>query len=220
MNVIIVGCGRVGTELALSLCADHHVSVIDQRSYAFERLGTNFRGRTLQGKALDRDVLVGAGIQTAEALAAVTTSDNTNAVVGKIARDIYHVRHIVARIYNPRRAPLYEKLGLQTVASSSWGAQRIEQLILHPKLQSTYSAGDGEVQIYETVISEDWDGRKLSELVPAGQALPVALARDGQGMLPSEGLVLRTHDNLLISATTEGMTVLRQRLHANGKERR
>lgn len=218
MNVIIVGCGRVGTELALSLCTDHAVCVVDKDARAFERLGTNFHGRTIQGKALDRDVLARAGIQTADALAAVTTSDNANAIVGKIARDVYHVPRIVARIYNPRRAPLYEKLGLQTVASSTWGAQRIEQLILHPKLQSTYSAGDGEVQIYETMISEDWNGRRLSELIPE-EAVPVALTREGRSTLPSGNVTLESGDVLLISATTAGIATLRQRLHANGKEK-
>jgi len=203
MNVIIVGCGRVGAELALSLCNDQRVCVIDQNPRAFERLGTNFRGRTLQGKALDRDVLVRAGVETADALAAVTTSDNANAIVGKIARDIFHVPRVVARIYNPRRAPLYEKLGLETVASSSWGAQRIEQLIVHPKLQSTYLAGRGEVQIYETNVPEDWNGRKVSELLPDGQALSVALTRHGQAMLPAADTILQSQDNLLISATQE-----------------
>jgi trk/ktr system potassium uptake protein len=217
MNVIIVGCGRVGAELALSLCADHHICVIDQSPSAFERLSTDFRGRTLQGKALDRDVLIRAGVESADALAAVTTSDNANAIVGKIARDVFHIRRVVARIYNPRRAPLYEKLGLQTVASSSWGAQRIEQLIVHPKLQSTYLAGKGEVQIYETNVPEDWNGRKISELVPVGQALPVALTREGQAILPSAGTILQTQDDLLISATQEGVALLRERLHVNGK---
>ena len=219
MNVIIVGCGRVGTELALSLCADHTVCVVDKDARAFERLGTNFHGRTIQGKALDRDVLGRAGIQAADALAAVTTSDNANAIVGKIARDVYHIPRIVARIYNPRRAPLYERLGLQTVASSTWGAQRIEQLILHPKLQSTYSAGDGEVQIYETTIPEDWNGRRLLELVPQGQAVPAALTREGRSTLPSENVTLEAGDVLLISATTAGIATLRQRLHSNGKEK-
>src|SRR5574341_883313 len=139
-QIIVVGCGRVGRELALSVFRKgHSVAVVDVNPSAFDRLGSEFRGRTGQGDGFAEDVLKRAGIETADAVAAVTTSDSVNIVVARVARDLYHIPHGVARVYNPRRAPIYEKLGLQTIASSSWGAQRIEQLILHPGLQSVYS---------------------------------------------------------------------------------
>ncbi len=216
-RIIIVGCGRVGVELSLSLVRQgHDVTVVDGNAQAFERLGGEFRGRTVQGEALDRDVLIRAGIESAHAFAAVTASDSANIVAAKIARDLFHVEHVVARIYNPRRAPIYEKLGLQTVTSSTWGAQRIEQLILHPGVQSVGSAGHGEVQVYELSIPEDWSGRPIGDLLPAQAALPVALTRGGRALLPDLGTVLQTHDLLQVSATADGARLLRQRLHENG----
>ncbi|MGH2522096.1 MAG: potassium channel family protein [Anaerolineales bacterium] len=220
--IIIVGCGRVGAELAASVARQNHaVTVIDTNPRAFDRLGPEFRGRTVEGDSLDQDVLKRAGIETAHGLAAVTTSDSVNIVVARVARDMYKVEHVIARVYNPHRTPIYEKLGLQTIASSSWGAQRIEQLLLHPGLQSVYSAGNGEVQLYEISVPEDWAGRKLSELVPREGAVPVALARGGRGSLPSGQTVLQAHDIIQVSATVEGAALLRARLarlHENGKE--
>lgn len=218
MNVIIVGCGRVGVELALSLCQRHLVTVIDTNADAFDRLGSDFRGRTVQGEGFDREVLKRAGIESADALTAVTTSDNVNVVVARVARDLYHIPHVVARVYNPRRIPIYEKFGLQTVASSSWGAQRIEQLMLHPGLHSLLSAGNGEVQLYEISVPEEWSGHRLSDLVPAQGAIATALVRCGRATLPEHATPLQAQDLLHVSATAEGVAVLRQRLQANGKE--
>ena len=218
-QIIIVGCGRVGTELALSVFRKGYgVAVVDVNPRAFDRLGPEFRGRTVQGDGFAEDVLKRAGIETADALAAVTTSDSVNIVVARVARDIYHLAHVVARAYNPRRAPIYEKLGLQTIASSSWGALRIEQLILHPGLQSVYSAGNGEVQLYEVSVPHEWEGRTVGDLVPAENALPVAIARGGRACLPDRSTVLRAHDVLQVSATDEGAAILRQRLQSRGEK--
>ena len=173
MNVIIVGCGRVGVELALSLYKENFVAIIDNRPQSFDRLGSEFRGRTIQGEALDHAVLQRAGIETAHALAAVTTSDNVNVIVGRMARDLYHIKHVAARVYNPRRIPIYEKFGLQTVSSSTWGAQRIEQLILHPGVQSVFSAGNGEIQLYEISIPSEWSGKSIADLIPANETIPM-----------------------------------------------
>jgi len=216
MNIIIVGCGRVGVELALSLHQYHLVSVIDRDARSFDRLGLHFSGRTVQGHGMDRTSLEQAGIENADALAAVTVSDNVNAIVSRIARDIYHVNRVVARIYNPRRAPIYEKLNLQTVSSSSWGAHRIEQLLVHPGMQSVASAGNGEVQIYEVTIPSEWNGRKVSDLVPMEHAIPVALARNGKGILPRGEIALAAQDILQVSSTPEGVKILRERIQENG----
>lgn len=218
-QIIIVGCGRVGGELALSVFRKgHSVAVVDSNPRAFDRLGSEFRGRTVQGDGFAEDVLKRAGIETADAVAAVTTSDSVNIVVARVARDLYHIPHVVARVYNPRRAPIYEKLGLQTIASSSWGAQRIEQLILHPGLQSVYSAGNGEVQIYEVSVPHGWDGGAVGDLVPDVNALPVAIARGGRACLPDRSTILRAHDVLQVSATDEGAAILRQRLQSRGEK--
>lgn len=218
MKIIVVGCGRVGVELALSLQAGHLVTVIDSDPRAFDRLGLHYSGRTVRGEALDRDVLLRAGIETADALAAVTASDNVNVIVASVARKIYHIQRVVTRVYSPRRRPIYEKLNVQTVASSSWGAHRIEQLLVHPGLQSLFAAGNGEVQVYEMPIPDEWSGRKVADLVPVGTALPVALARGGRGLLPGADTLFETDDVLQVSATDAGIKILRERVHANGHE--
>jgi trk system potassium uptake protein TrkA len=218
-NIIIVGCGRLGVELALSVHRQgHNVAVMDSSARAFDRLGPEFRGRTVLGDALDYDALRRAGIETAHGLAAVTASDSANLITARIARDIFKVEHVVARVYDPVRRQAYELHGLQTVASTSWGAQRIEQLLLHPGLQSVCVAGNGEVQIYEVTVPEGWKDRRLSELVPAGSALPVAVARGGRGLLPSADFVLQAQDVLQVSATAEGAAILRERLPGHRKD--
>ncbi|MBI5193052.1 MAG: TrkA family potassium uptake protein [Nitrospirae bacterium] len=209
-KIIIVGCGRVGVELTLSLYNQGHtVSVVDVNPRAFDRLGPQFRGRTVQGECIDQDVLKRAGIETADALAAVTSSDSVNLICARIARDFFHIKHVVARVYNPVRMPIYEKLGLQTVASSSWGARRMEQLILQTELQGISAIGHGEVQIYEIIVPESWNGHKVSELIPAGSALPVSIVRGGRASLPGPETIIQTHDLLQVSATTEGAVALR-----------
>jgi trk system potassium uptake protein len=220
MKIIIVGCGRVGVELALALHQNHLVSVIDRNARSFDRLGLHFSGRTVQGHGMDRTALERAGIESANALAAVTSSDNVNAIVARVAQDMYHVPRVVARIYNPRRAPIYEKLNLQTVSSSSWGAHRIEQLLVHPGMQSVSSAGNGEVQVYELTVPAEWNGRKVSELVPMENAIPVALTRNGKGILPRPGIALEPQDILQVSSTPDGVKILRERVHENGNGHR
>ncbi len=217
MKVIIVGCGRVGVELAMALHAEHVVTVIDPDPRAFDRLGPDFSGRTVQGEGLDRDALLRAGIETADAVAAVTASDNVNAIVARVAREIFHVQRVATRVYNPRRLPIYEKLNLQTVSSSSWGAHRIEQLLVHPGVQSIVSAGDGEVQVYEIAVPQEWSGRLLADLVPADCAIPVSLARGAHSFLPRPELTLQAADILQVSATRDGLKILRERVHDNGK---
>ncbi len=216
MNVIIVGCGRVGAELALALHNEHQITVIDPDPRAFDRLGPEFSGRTVQGEALDRSALIRAGIETADAVAAVTSSDNVNVIVARLARDTFHVKRVAARGYNPRRLPLYEELGVPTVSSSSWGAHRMEQLLIHPALQSMVSAGNGEVQIYEMIIPHEWAGHKLADLVPSDSAIPVSLSRGSTSCLPRWDSALQADDILQVSATAEGLKLLRERIHANG----
>ncbi len=215
-DILIVGCGRMGVELALSIHRQGYpVAVMDCNPRAFDRLGPAFGGRTVLGDALDQDALQRAGVQTAHGLAAVTASDSTNAVVARVARDFYQVQHVVARVYDPGQSAIYEMLGIQTVATSSWGARRFEQLLLHPTLLSVHAAGNGEVQIYEVSVPEGWNGRPLSDLIPAGSALPVSVARGGRGMLPAADFRLQSADVLQVSATADGAAALRERLGAD-----
>lgn len=213
-HIIIVGCGRVGAELAQALWnKQHRVTVMDAHQRSFERLGPAFQGRTVQGDGMDREALKRAGIESAHALAAVTSSDSVNIVVARMAQDIFRLRHVVARVYNPLRAPVYEKLGLQTIASSSWAAQRIEQIILHPGMRSLHAVGNGEVEVYEISVPREWAGRRLRDVLPAEGAAPVALARSGRGLIATPETILEADDLLNISATDVAATQLRRRLH-------
>jgi trk system potassium uptake protein TrkA len=209
-NIIIIGCGRVGAELALSLWnKQHRVTVMDANARAFERLGPEFQGRTVQGDGMDREALKRAGIREAHALAAVTTSDSVNIVVARTAQQIFEVPHVVARVYNPRRAPVYDKLGLQTIASSSWAAQRVEEIILHPGMRHLHGAGSGEVQVYELEVPPEWNGRRVGEVLPERGALALALARGGHASLPDRDTVLQTHDLLQVSVVDSAAEALR-----------
>jgi len=218
-HIIIIGCGRLGVELALSLAhKKHSVCVVDSNQRAFDRLGPDFVGRTVQGEAVDQDVLLRAGIEETHAFAAVTSSDSVNIVTSRVARDIYKVHHVIARIYNPSKAVIYEKLGLQTVATTSWGAQRFEQLILHTGFRSLGSIGNGEVQLYEFTVPAITQGKKLSDLPPNDQVVVVAITRGGKTILPHGDLTLQEHDIVQVSATSAGASMLRQRLSvAEGK---
>ncbi|MCS6909490.1 MAG: NAD-binding protein [Anaerolineales bacterium] len=209
-NIIIVGCGRVGTELAISLCCkQHRVTVMDANAQALQRLGPEFTGRTVQGDGMDREALKRAGIHQAHALAAVTSSDSVNIVVARTAQQIYNVPRVVARVYNPRRAPVYQKLGLQTIASSSWAAQRIEELILRPGMRHLHGVGSGEVQVYELEVPSEWNGRRISDVLPPQGALALALTRGGHAFLPTPDTVLQTHDLLQVSVTDSAAEALR-----------
>jgi trk system potassium uptake protein TrkA len=213
MNVIVVGCGRVGAGLAYRLYQKgHRVTVIDQVSQAFDNLPEDFRGRTLIGDVLDEDVLCRAGIERIEGLAAVTNSDSVNAVIGHVARTVFQVPSVVTRNYDPRWRSFLEALGLQVVSSASWGARRIEELLYQAELHSVFSAGNGEVEIYELAVRDEWHGRSVQELLPDSDCLAVALTRAGRATLPGRDSKLESGDVLHVSATLEGVEALRQRL--------
>lgn len=213
MNIIVVGCGRMGAELAYRLYKmGHQVTVMDVVASAFNNLPPDFPGRKVEGEILARDVLHRAGIEQAGGLAAVTNSDAFNAVVAHVARSVYKVPHVVVRNYDPHWRALHEAFGLQVISSSSWGAQRIAEMISQSSFLTVFSAGNGEVEIYELAIPEGWSGRTVQELVPAEQCLAVAITRVGRAMLPQGDLLLETDDVVHVSATLEGIQALRTRL--------
>jgi trk system potassium uptake protein TrkA len=213
MNIIVVGCGRVGAELAYRLFrSGHHVTVIDSMASAFETLPADFRGRTLEGDVLAQDVLRRAGAEHADALASVTPSDAVNAVVARTAHEFFHVRQVVIRNYDPKQRPLLEAFGLPIVAPSTWGAQRIEEQLSDASMPALFSSGNGEVEVYECIVPSAWAGKTLGELLPAGQCLPVAVARAGRAMLPGPDTPLKAGDVVHVSATEDGIRRLRQQL--------
>jgi trk system potassium uptake protein TrkA len=206
----------VGAELAYRLFkAGHQIAVVDSNRDSFNRLHPEFRGRTLEGEGLAESVLERAGIKEAHGLAAVTNSDTLNAVVAHTARAIYGVPIVVARNYDPELRPLIEAFGLQTVSSTYWGAQRVEELLTNPMQKTVYSAGNGEVEVYELIIPESWNKRTLGDLLaePA-VCYPVALTRAGRSFLPDPSILLEYGDILHVSSTFEGIDVVTARLSA------
>jgi trk system potassium uptake protein TrkA len=215
MNIIVVGCGRVGAELAHRLLRkNHRVTVIDHASSAFNNLPPDFLGRTIEGDAMNQNVLERAGINEADGLAVVTNSDPLNAVVAHLAREAYKIENVVVRNYNPSLRGVLEAFNLQLISSSSWGAQRLEELLAHAEMHTVFSSGNGEVEVYEFGIPVSWHGHLLAELLPAENCLPVSITRAGSAIPPSlEETTLNADDIVLVSATFDGIEAVRKRLH-------
>jgi trk system potassium uptake protein TrkA len=213
MNVIVVGCGRVGAELAFLMSRrGHDVTVIDHVGSSFSHLDPDYRGRTIEAEPLAEGVLEKAGVREAQALATVTNSDAVNAVVAHVARNIYGVTNVVARNYDPRWRVLHEAMGLLSVSSTAWGAQRTSELLERPRLRAVFSAGNGEVEIYEVTVPERWAGRKVADLVAGLSCSVVSLTQAGRARLPEPGQLLGAGDVLHLAATHEGASALDRRL--------
>lgn len=213
MDYIVVGCGRVGAELAYNLFKKgHKVSVIDLAPVAFNNLPVDFRGRMVEGEGLEKEVLHRAGIEHADGLAAVTSSDSVNAIVAYVARTVYEVQNVVVRNYDPRLRPMLEAFGLQLVNASTWGAQRLEELLYDVEMRTVFSAGNGEVEIYEFVAPAEWNGRELGGFLPEKDCVPVSITRSGRAILPTRETVILAGDVINVSATLEGIRPVCQRL--------
>lgn len=217
MNIIVVGCGKLGAELAFRLFRrSQSVTIIDRSPGAFDNLPSDFQGRMCEGEALNRDVLHRAGIENTDALAAVTNSDSVNAVIGYIAQSIYGVGNVVVRNYNPNCRSIFEAFGLQVISSTSWGAQRLEEMIYHSDIRAIFSPGNGEVEIYEMVIPEYWNNKKIVDLLTTDDCIAVSLTHAGISSMPSSEAVMKMGDILHISTTFEGIEQIRSRLQKKG----
>lgn len=195
MRIIVAGCGRTGAGLARTLAAGgHHVAVIDHDEPAFERLGAGFSGERVLGSAVDRDVLVAAGIEAAGAVAAVTGDDEVNAVVARLASRIMRVPRVVARLYDPRKAQIYRRLGVQVVAPVDWGIRRAAELLTFSDVGELISLGSGQVDVVEVELPHLLAGRPIDELSAAGEVLPVAISRSGRTFIPTAGTTLQAGD--------------------------
>lgn len=213
MKTIVVGCGRVGAELAYRLYQKgHDVTVIDESEAAFQNLPDDFRGRTLEGDILSEEMQHRCGMKQAHGLAAVTSSDSLNAVLGHIARTVYQIPHVIIRNYDPRRRPFCDAFGLPVISSTSWGAQRMEEFLALEPIRAVMSTGNGDVEIYEVTIGAQWAGNTVQELLTDSAALAVSLTRAAQTMLPTATTTLAAGDRLHISATSAGVEALRKQL--------
>ncbi len=212
MKVIVVGCGRMGAELAYRMCSrGHDVAVIDAKEAALNSLPDDFHGRIFEGDPMAQDVLLRAGIETCDALAAITESDSINLVVGHVAHTQFNVPHVVARNFDPINRFLFEAFNLQVVSATGWGAQRLEELMYHEDIRAVFSAGNGEVEIYEIIIPEAWQGKTVQDLV-CGSCIPASLSRGGRAFLPERDTIMQEDDVLHLSSTLDGIEAVRSRL--------
>jgi trk system potassium uptake protein TrkA len=195
MKIIVAGCGRTGSGLARTLEAGgHRVAVIDQDEAAFERLGSTFAGERVLGIAFDRQVLERAGIESADAVAAVTGDDEVNAVVARLASRMKRVPRVVARLYDPRKAQIYRRLGVQVVAPVDWGIRRAAELLTFSEVGELISLGGGQVDLVEVELPHLLAGRPIDELTAPGEVLPVSISRAGRTFIPTAGTTLQAGD--------------------------
>ncbi len=214
MHVVVVGCGRVGSELAAVLeQSGHSVAIVDKRAAAFRRLPKQFAGQQVVGFGFDRDHLREAGIERAEALAAVTSGDNSNILAARIARENFGIERVVARIYDPRRALIYQRLGIPTVATVSWTTDQVLRRLI-PSSERTHDWVDpsGKVAMTSFGIPAAWCGAKLSNLNEAGSFWLTAVSRFGAAEVVGTDTVGQEGDVLHFVAGVEALASLQERL--------
>jgi len=195
VHVVIMGCGRVGSALARSLeKLGHTVAVVDRDPGAFRRLAAEFAGSKITGIGFDRDTLVEAGIERAGAFAAVSSGDNSNIVAARVARETFGIDNVVARIYDPNRAAVYQKLGIPTVATVRWTADQVIRRLIPEGLLNEWRDPSGKIMLAEIAMSPDWVGHRVTRLESATGARVALLTRLGEGMLPDASALIQEGD--------------------------
>jgi trk/ktr system potassium uptake protein len=195
VHVVIMGSGRVGIATSMALTQrGHSVALIDKRAEAFDRLPPGFAARTIVGVGFDREVLEEAGIKQAEAFIAVSSGDNSNIVSARIAREHYHVPKVIARIYDPRRAEIYERLNIPTIASVAWSVHQIEYLLFHGREELKESYGGGSLLDYRLVVPDHLTGKPVASVQIPGKIMVAGIERGGTGFLPVDGSTFQQGD--------------------------
>lgn len=209
MHVVIMGCGRVGSTLAQELDSrGHSIAIIDQDPTSFRKLPPTFGGRTIAGVGFDRDRLIEAGIQDADAFAAVSSGDNSNIISARVARETFKVPKVIARIYDPRRAEIYQRLGVETVASVAWTAQQMVHSIT-PELAEDWHDTTGTVTMAPLAYSERWIGERVKRLSDESGSRIAFITRLGKSILPTSDTVIQEGDKVhVLFATGQRESVL------------
>jgi trk system potassium uptake protein TrkA len=222
VHIVIVGCGRVGSGLGVDLIEQGHtVAIIDRNAKAFRRLPAGWPGATVIGSGFDRDDLDRAGADRATSLAAVTSGDNTNILTARIARETYEIPNVVARIYDPRRAQIYLRLGIPTVATVSWTIDQVRRRLIPGRQDSEWSDPTGTLSLLERELPDGWAGKRLAELSVPGEASLVAMTRAGIARLDFDDLVGQDGDLLHFLVTDTAFKRFQDRLDgatADGSE--
>ncbi len=213
MKIIVVGCGRQGTDLAQVLDkAGHRVTVIDPDPEHLARLDTTFGGRIIEGVVFDRDVLIDAGIERTDGLAAMTNSDDANIVTALLARNVFKVPQVVARIYDPRQRDIYGRLGLRTISPVEIGTTHIVSLLVHAKLETLSTLGSGELLTVQTQTPVLLIGRTVRQLTVPGEICVVAIIRQGRAFIPTLGTEFAADDLIVLSVMSTATDRLNQLL--------
>jgi len=201
VHVVIMGCGRVGASLAAAVeRLGNAVAVIDKDAQAFRRLGTDFHGQQVVGGGFDRRVLVEAGVERAGAFAAVSSGDNSNIISARVARETFGVEHVVARIYDAKRAEVYERLGIPTVATVPWTTDRLMRTLLPDGVASAWRDPTGKVAIVQLPLHEGWVGHAVQEVESATGCRVAFVMRFGTGVLPGPKTVVQADDQVYVAA--------------------
>ncbi len=209
MKVIVMGCGRIGSQVSRLLSEQgHEVTVIDHDSNADGRLGPNFKGTIIKGVGFDRNILLQAGIQNVDAFVAASQSDNANIVAARTARNIFHVPRVVARLYDPRRAEIYQRLGLTTISSTNWGAERIFQVLTHVNIDVWNTFGSGEIALVHVELPSPLSGRNVMQLNVPGETMVVSITRDDHAFIPAQGTEFREGDLVHLVVLSSAMNRL------------
>ncbi len=219
VHIVIMGCGRVGSTLARSLeKRGHTVAVIDQNTEAFRRLGPDFDGQTIKGVGFDREVLTEAGIERAEAFAAVSNGDNSNILAARVVRETFDVHNVVARIYDPGRAEVYERLGIPTVATVRWTSDQVLRRLLPAGSEPQWRDPSGSVRLMEVHVDRSWVGRTVEQIEAATGAKIPFVFRLGSGVVPRRGTVFQDGDLIYAAVADERLADVEAILAARPKE--
>jgi trk system potassium uptake protein TrkA len=218
VHVVVVGCGRVGSGLAVQLVElGHSVAILDKNARAFRRLPDDWPGAQVRGSGFDRSDLEEAGAERAGALAAVTSGDNSNILTARIARETYGIANVVARIYDPRRAEIYQRLGIPTVATVTWTTNQVMRRLLPDTVKGEWTDATGRLVIADRVLPDSWAGRRLEEINEAGTVRLIAVTRAGVPRLDVADLVGQEDDVLHVALTKDAVDVFEERLGTGGR---
>jgi trk system potassium uptake protein TrkA len=215
VHFVIMGCGRTGSTLA-QMVEDrgHTVAVVDQNADAFRRLGPHFEGRRVVGPGFDRDTLREAGIEDAYAFAAVSNGDNSNILAARVARETFGVSNVVARIYDPGRAEVYQRLGIPTVATVRWTADQMARRLLPSGAISEFRDPSGAVVLAEVQVHVGWVGRRMPALEGVSGARVAFLTRLGEGIVPGADTVYQEGDLVHVVMRHDQVATVEQSLAA------
>jgi trk system potassium uptake protein TrkA len=211
VHIVVMGCGRVGSSLALQLVKrQQSVAVIDQDPLAFRRLGEDFAGKIIKGVGFDRETLISAGVEEADAFAAVSSGDNSNIIAARVARETFNVQRVVARIYDPKRAEVYERLGIPTVATVPWTASRLLRSVLGEWTTEAWRDPSGAIAMLHVSPDEGWVGHTIAGFESATGSRVGLVTRFGAGQLPKSEQLIQAGDSLHVLTIEDHVMVVRE----------